>query len=73
MQKIKSLLLAKFHHIFQAFFSALKVKHFQPNFDIFSARFFANSENSTKSKFRQEMLNILIALKLVGSHLAFYE
>jgi hypothetical protein len=41
--------------------------------NIFCA-FFANSENATKfketSEFRQEMLNILSALK---SHLAFYE
>jgi hypothetical protein len=30
--------------------SALKVKRFQPNFAIFSAHFFANSENTTKPK-----------------------
>jgi hypothetical protein len=57
--------------------SALKVKHFQPDFAIFFVRFFPNSENATKfqetSEFRQEMLNILIALKFPGSHLAFYE
>ncbi len=57
--------------------SALKVKRFQPNFAIFFACFFANSENATKSKetskFRQERLNILSTLKFVGSHLAFYE
>jgi hypothetical protein len=57
--------------------SALKVKHFQPDFAIFLARYFANIENATKSEetleFRQEMLNILSALKFVGSHLAFYE
>jgi hypothetical protein len=35
--------------------------------------FFTNSENAAKSKFRQEMLNILSALKFTGSHLAFYE
>jgi hypothetical protein len=44
---------------------------------MFFAHFFANSENATKSKepskFRQEMLNILSALKFAGSHLAFYE
>jgi hypothetical protein len=53
--------------------SALKVKHFQPNFAIFFHAFFTNSENATKSKFRQETLNILRALKCMGSHLAFYE
>ncbi len=40
-------------------------------------RFFANSENATKSKdfskFRQEMLNILSTLKFTGSNLTFYE
>ncbi len=50
---------------------------FQPDFVIFFARFFANSENTSKfketSEFRQEMLNILSALKFVGSHLEFYE
>jgi hypothetical protein len=39
--------------------------------------FFANGENATKSKetskFRQEMLNTLSALKFAGSHLVFYE
>ncbi len=55
------------------FFSALKVKRFQPNFSIFFTLFFTNSENATKSKFRQETLNILSALKFTGSHLAFYE
>jgi hypothetical protein len=58
-------------------FSALNVKCFQPDLAIFFARFFANSENTTKfketSKFRQEMLNILSVLKYVGLHLAFYE
>ncbi len=39
----------------------------------FSQVFFTNSENATKSKFRQETLNILRALKFAGSHLAFYE
>jgi hypothetical protein len=56
--------------IFHAFFSALKVKCFQPNFAIFFMLF---SRNATKSKFRQEMLTILSALKFTGSHLAFYE
>jgi hypothetical protein len=57
--------------------SASKVKHFQPDFAIFFAHFFANGENATKSKetseFRQEMLNILGALKFAGTHLVFYE
>jgi hypothetical protein len=57
--------------------SVLKVKHFQPDFAIISARFFANSENATKfketSEFKQEALNILGSLKFAGSHLAFYE
>jgi hypothetical protein len=57
--------------------SALKVKCFQPDFAIFFTHFFANSENATKfkdtSEFRQEMLNILSALKFSGPHLAFYE
>jgi hypothetical protein len=35
--------------------------------------FFNNSENATKSKFRQETMNILSTLKFTGSHLAFYE
>jgi hypothetical protein len=52
--------------------SALKVKHFQPDF----THFFANGENAAKSKetseFMQETLNIR-ALKFAGSHLAFYE
>ncbi len=56
--------------------SALKVKYFfqhWPNFAIFLRIFFTNSENTTKSKFRQETLDILSALKFKGSHLAFYE
>ncbi len=40
---------------------------------IFQVVFFANSEKTTKSKFRQETLNVLSTLKFVGSHLAFYE
>ncbi len=59
--------------IFLAFFPALKVKCFQPNFAIFSMIFFINSENATKSKFSQETLNIFSALKFTGSDLAFYE
>jgi hypothetical protein len=59
--------------IFHAFFSALKVKCFQPNFVIFFTLFFTNSENVTKSKFKQETLNILTKLKFTGSRLAFYE
>jgi hypothetical protein len=59
--------------IFHAFFSALKVKHCQPNFAIFFTLFFTNCETATKSKFSQETLNILSALKFTGSHLAFYE
>jgi hypothetical protein len=54
-----------------AFFSALKC--FQPNFTIFFTLFFTISENTTKSKFRQEKLNILSVIKIMGSHLAFYE
>jgi hypothetical protein len=57
--------------IFHTFFSAMKVKSFQPNFIIFFMLFFTNSE--TKSKLWQEMLNILSVLKFKGSHLAFYE
>jgi hypothetical protein len=57
--------------------SPLKVKRFQPDFVIFFACFFANSENATKFKessdFSQEMLNILSAIKSPGSHLAFYD
>jgi hypothetical protein len=57
--------------------SVLKVKRFQPDFTIFFAHFFANSENATKfkekSEFRQEMLTILSMFKFEGSHLAFYE
>ncbi len=59
--------------IFHAFFSTLKVKRFHPNFAIFFHAFFTNSENATKSEFRQETLNILSTLKFMGSHLAFYE
>jgi hypothetical protein len=69
-------LSAKFCHIFHAFFSALKVKRFQPNFIIFfnfSRIFFTNSENTTKSKFSQETLNLLSPLKFMGSHLAFHD
>jgi hypothetical protein len=47
------------------------VKCFQSNFAIFFSSFFTNSENATKSKFRQETLNILGVLKFTGSHLAF--
>jgi hypothetical protein len=57
--------------------SALKVKRFQPDFAIFFTRFFANCETATKfneaSEYRQEILNILTALKFAGSQLAFYE
>jgi hypothetical protein len=46
--------------------SALKVKHFQPDFATFFVHFFANGENAAKSKenfkFRQEVLNILSTL-----------
>jgi hypothetical protein len=59
--------------IFHSFFSALKVKGLQPNFAIFFTLFFTNCENATKSKFRQETLNISSALKFMGSHLAVYE
>jgi hypothetical protein len=58
---------------FSRIFSALKMKCFQPNFAIFFTLFFTNSENATKSKFRQETLNILSTFKFTGSHLAFYE
>jgi hypothetical protein len=51
------MLSAQFRHISHAFFSTESLKHFQPFWHIF-ARFFANSENAAKSKFRQEMLNI---------------
>ncbi len=48
-----------------------------PDFAIFFAHFFANNENATKFKetfeFRQEMLNILSALKFVGSHWHFMD
>jgi hypothetical protein len=47
--------------------SALKVKCFQPNFTIFLTLFFTNSENTAKSKFRQDTLNILSALKFIFS------
>jgi hypothetical protein len=54
--------------------SALKMKRFQTDFAIFFARFI---EDATKfketSKFRQEMVNILITLKFRESHLALYE
>jgi hypothetical protein len=67
----------KLYSLLEKIDSALKVKCFQPDFTIFFAYFFTNSENATKFKetfeFRQEMLNILSALKLAGSHLAFYE
>jgi hypothetical protein len=53
--------------------SALKVTRFQPNLAMFFTLFSPNSENATKSKFSQEMLNILGALKFRGSHLAFYD
>jgi hypothetical protein len=57
--------------------SALKVKYFQLDFTIFFAHFFANGDNATTSKetskFRQEKLNILSALKFAGSQLAFSE
>ncbi len=57
--------------------SALKVKWSMPDFAIFFARFFANSEKATKfketSEFRQEMVNILSVFKFAGSHLALYE
>ncbi len=42
-------------------------------FSLMLPYFFANSENATKSKFSQETLNVLSALKFAGSHLAFYE
>ncbi len=48
---------------FSRFFSALKVKRFQPDFTIFFTHFFTNSENATKSDFSQETLIILSALK----------
>ncbi len=35
--------------------------------------YFFTTLNGTKSKFRQETLNILCALKSTGSHLAFYD
>jgi hypothetical protein len=70
---IKLMLSALKASIFHAFFSALKVKCFQPNFARFFRLFFTSSENATKSKFRQETLNILTGLKFKGSHLAFYE
>ncbi len=69
----KLMLLALKASIFHAFFSAMKVKCFQPNFAIFFMLFFTSIENATKSKFRQEMLNILSVIKFTGSHLAFYE
>ncbi len=50
-----------------------KNRCFQPNFHIFFTLFFTNSENATKSKFRQETLNILSVLKFKGSHLACYK
>jgi hypothetical protein len=52
--------------IFHAFFSALKVKHFQPNFAIFFTVFSPNSEDPPKSKFRLEMLNIFRRVKIHG-------
>jgi hypothetical protein len=67
----------KFTLLEKSMLSALKVKCFQPDFTIFFAHFFANGENTTKSKetseFRQEMLNISSSLKFAGSHLAFDE
>jgi hypothetical protein len=59
--------------IFKALCPIEKNQCFQPNFAIFFLLLFTISENATKSKFRQEILNILSALKFVGSHLAFYE
>jgi hypothetical protein len=47
--------------IFHAFFGTVG----QPNFAIFVTLFFTNSENATKSKFRQERLNILRVLKFM--------
>ncbi len=46
------------------FFSALKVKCFQPDFIIFFTHFFSPTVKT---------LNILSALKFTGSHLAFYD
>jgi hypothetical protein len=54
-----------------------KIDAFSLIFPYFLRIFFTNSVNATKfketSKFKQEMLNILSALKFAGSHLAFYE
>jgi hypothetical protein len=49
---------------FSRIFSALKVKLFQPDFAIFFTCFFSPTVKT---------LNILSALKFMGSHLAFYE
>jgi hypothetical protein len=51
---------------FSRIFSALSVERFYPNFTIFFKIFFTSSENAINSKFRQETLNILSALKYTG-------
>ncbi len=59
--------------IFHAFFLHWKWNAFSLILPYFSCIFFTNSENATKSKFRQETLNILNALKFTWSHLVFYD
>ncbi len=64
---------SNFALFFASFFQPWKWNAFSLILPYFSCIFFTNSENETKSKFRQEMLNIFIMLKFAGSHLAFYE
>ncbi len=65
--------------VFQQPIIKVNIVKFQPYWKnwcfcyIFHVVFFTNSEKATKSKFRQEMLNILSALKCAGSYLAFHE
>ncbi len=59
--------------LFTLFFSTESEMLSAKVWHIFHMFFFTNSENPTKSKFSQETLNILSALKFIGSHLAFYD
>ncbi len=61
------------HQFFTRFFQHWKWNAFSLISPYFSRFFLTNSENTTKSKFRQEMLNILSMLKFTGLRLAFYD
>ncbi len=50
-----------------------KINAFSLILPYFSRVLFTISENATKYKFSQEMLNSLSNVKFMGSHLAFYD